>query len=312
MIDLLPLDSPQWKTLKLSSGKAGSIPNSIRQFSSNPNFKGKLFDSIWQSAYHQYSLYDAMFAIIPHLVSIADALPAEKCLNLWLVVGGAAAMYDPKIEHAPSNLLPGYEQAIAHAEPRCLENLQTAKLKLNEAYNLIVAAIGLAGHAVGKMEMDNMFAYDDAESKVICPKDESEIIVSVNDWGLAVISYDDDDPPSPPPKNARAPLANPGTFKGSKRTPNPWQNIGAELRDLATKKNLLAGVQPHIEIAAAVAEAGVTAKVKPGAIFSLIGALLTYKGFPKPALKYFHLWDSIECPNCQSKLIFADNWWGLR
>jgi hypothetical protein len=66
----------------------------------------------------------------------------------------------------------------------------------------------------------------------------------------------------------------------------------------------------HLQVAAAIAEQGLRADSEVGAAFSLLGAMLSAKGFTDPALRYFHAWDVVACPICAAEFVFCDHWWG--
>lgn len=309
MTEKLSLESPRWQTLQSFGGISEDLPKLIEQAQAECALgKNQAFRNLQDRIYHQYSCCEATFAVLPYLVEIGAEVPYEKCRDIWVLVGHIAVTCDAYAELSPVDLLPVFRSALSDAEPRCIESFLANPLELYETYYLSVAAIGMAGHPLGKLFMDNPFAHKEAESTAICPYCGMRIQVACFDSGL-VVGYDPVLYPNPP-ESSQMP-ERPGAFEIPKRSPNPWAPVGRELRALIQKGGDLPGARSYLEVAALLAEGGLTPDVDIKIVFSLLGALITLKGYPKPAMRYFHTHDKISCPSCKSNFVFADHWWGL-
>lgn len=75
---MLPLDSPRWKRLVHAYGTSSDVPAWIREFGSIDShgceawLEGRLNEVLWGALCHQYTVYSATIASIPHFVDIAD------------------------------------------------------------------------------------------------------------------------------------------------------------------------------------------------------------------------------------------------
>lgn len=311
MDNKLPLDSARWRELQSTTVTSADLPKLIRQIQIQKRLSNsKPFVKLIDRIIHQFDCCEATYAVVPYLVEIGDGLLLEERLEIWNWVGTIAATYDVSEDPAPEDLLPTFQSALQVAEVGCIDTLIGKNWDLEDSYNLSVDAFGLAGHALGKLTMDKMVAYDDAESAARCPNCSEEVEVAVFDAGLVVVGEGNSSDPAPP--NPERLLANPTAFEVATRSPNPWASIGNALRTLAQQAIDRPSVLAHLEAAASVAEGGLTPDVKAGPAFSLLGGLIMLKGFPEPAMRYFHAWDRISCPYCESEFVFADHWWGLQ
>src|SRR5262245_26715391 len=67
---MIPLDSGRWLELRDAYGSAAGIPSILRAIAA-----GKATDEewgeLWSRTYHQGNIFEASYAIVPHLVNIA-------------------------------------------------------------------------------------------------------------------------------------------------------------------------------------------------------------------------------------------------
>jgi hypothetical protein len=305
----LPLDSPRWRSLESFGGDSSEIPALIRQLLQQADpADGEALAELQDRIYQQYSCTEAAYAVLPYLIEAATTRPPDQGVNLWILIGSIAATCQPSLDHPPQDLLPAFRLGISEAEPRCLQALLQGKWDLIRSYYLSLASIALAGHRLGKLFVDNLFPHAEANSTAICPKCRAQIEVAVFDTGLVV---QDPQKPYPDPPAPGLPPEKPRRFQFTARSPNPWATVGRESRALIRARSDLAPVTPHLEAAASLAESGLTPDAPAALVFCLVGSLITLKGFPEPAVRYFHTCDSIACPNCGNRFIFAEHWWGL-
>ena len=309
MNHLLPLDDPRWKTLESFGPRPGRIPSLLRRVEKERKFTdGKAFDALWAEIFDQYSCVEASYAVLPHLVRIGADAPRAEAAFLWTMIGSLATSCDGTEGPPPADLVEGFREGIAEAEGHCLRALQEEKCELEICYDLSVAALGLAGHPLGKLIMDDYAPSGDGESQAVCPDCDSEVVVAVFDEGLVVLEDEEAEPDAPdPPRELVRP---PRTPRMKAREPNPWKPIAGELAKHAKAGDESDERARHRELAAAVAAAGVTPEVDTGPAFSLLGSLLRMKGYPDAAVRLFHAWDRIRCPECGAEFTFAERWWG--
>jgi hypothetical protein len=311
MSHLLPLDDPRWKTLESFGARPGRIPTLLRRVEKERKFSdGKAFDALWAEIFDQYSCVDASYAVLPHLVRIGAEAPPGEAAFLWTMVGSLATSCDGTEGPPPADLIEAFREGVAEAEVHCLRALAQEKCELDLCYDLSVAALGLAGHPLGKLIMDDYAPADDGESQAVCPDCASEVYVAVFDEGLVALEDEEAEPHAPDP--ARELVRPPRPPRMPAREPNPWRPIAGELAKLAKDFEGSDETARHLELAAAVAAAGVTAEIPAGPVFSLLGGLLQMKGFPDAAVRLFHAWDSIQCPECRAEFTFAERWWGVQ
>jgi hypothetical protein len=298
-------------TLESFGPRPGRIPTLLRRVEKERKFSdGKAFDALWAEIFDQYSCADASYAVLPHLVRIGTGAPPSDAAFLWTMVGSLATSCDGTEGPPPADLLEGFREGIAEAEVHCLRTLVREECELELCYDLSVAALGLAGHALGKLIMDDYAPAEDGESQAVCPDCGSEVYVAVFDEGLVVLEDEEAEPDAPDP--ARGLVRPPRPPRLPTREPNPWRTIAGELAKLTKGFEGSDEAARHLELAAAVAAAGVTPDVGAGPAFSLLGALLQMKGFPDAAVRFFHAWDRIQCPECKAEFAFAEQWWGVQ
>lgn len=309
MATKLPLDSPRWQQLQSFGGNGAALPVLIRRAQAGPDgvqAVARLEDLIYQ----QYSCCEATFAVVPHLVELVASYPTDRRAPLCILLGSIAATCDLPPGSRVEDLIPAYRSALADAEPLCVETLLAGAWDLQTSYYLGVSAIGLAAHPLGGLFMDNLVPHAKANSTAVCPRCGTSVVVAVFDTGL--VAYSGGSQPYPKaPEPGRTPTApvNPTT---PGRDPNPWAEVGRRLHLLIG--GLTTTSYPglaHVRAASVVAESGLTPRVSASGVFSLLGALITLKGFPDRAMRFYHACDSITCPSCSLAFVFAEHWWGL-
>jgi hypothetical protein len=304
MINKVPLESSRWKSLK-SYGDPGEIPCLIRQLQqmTDPGTIDRLSD-LQDYIYQQYVSSEAAYAVVPWLVEIGSRLGSEQDPYIWILIGHIAATSNIVGDPAPMDLLPDFRAALAAAEPMCLNMLLNGGWDLLGTYYLATAATAMAGNAVGKLAMDNLSPKPKyGESFANCPGCAIQVRVAFFDDGLVVAQ--NSTPASPKPQLP----AEPRKLASSVRSSNPWLLVKEQLQEFIGDTSHIPGAVPHLEASVDLSSRGVTPDVPAEFGFSLIGSLLMLKGYSKPAMRYFHAWDSIKCTRCGSTFVFADHWW---
>jgi len=229
--------------------------------------------------------------------------------DIWILIGHIAATYKPEVDPAPPDLLQAFHSSLVTAESGCLSGPLKEVWDLRTAYYLVLAALALAGHPLGKLVMDNLFPHTEAESAAICPSCNNRVRVAFFNSGVEVLAN--------AKSHASAPVTNrildgPRVFQALHRSPNSWKSMAGTFREFLQHTSERPDLRLHLEAAGVALKAGISSDLDIGIAFSVLGGLLTLKGFPGPAMRYFHAWDKILCPLCKREFIFADHWWLLK
>jgi hypothetical protein len=124
---MLELGDPKWRNLSHAYGSALNIPPLIEQLKSAPpsnDWKAEPWFSLWSSLCHQFDVYPATYAAIPHIVAIAASKPVKHRLEFFSFIAAVEAYRHRK--NAPS--IPGflerdYGAAIEQAARLILDSL---------------------------------------------------------------------------------------------------------------------------------------------------------------------------------------------
>jgi hypothetical protein len=189
---MVPLDSPRWKELRHAYGSAANIPGVIRaiQAGQAPLKSASLAEmrsapTPWETAftalYHQGTIYSATYAALPHLVTIADALPPEKRMETLLWVGAVVGSVGPH-GPIPEDLLSDFENAIERVRGWSLEVARAAGSDSEQELPSVVAAFGLLRYRDSRVAEAIEELYD-VEVIFECFRCEAEVIVHLEEPG---------------------------------------------------------------------------------------------------------------------------------
>jgi len=125
---MLDLNSPLWKDLTHAYGSAADIPVLLEQL--KPAGLKKSPDSepwfsLWSALCHQYDVYSASYAALPHIVAIASSQPARNRLDHLFLASSIEAFRH--LDDAPPMLVElrdAYQQAIEQASQLILDCLK--------------------------------------------------------------------------------------------------------------------------------------------------------------------------------------------
>jgi hypothetical protein len=168
---MVELASRLWKEYRHAYGPATDIPDLLRQARATPRTRRadeEPWHSLWSALCHQYDVYSASIAALPHLVEMAgERRPADRLEPLLLA--GAIETYrhrqgGPDI---PSHLEATYRSALARAASLTVEALEQERDE--DAYRGLLAALaafqGYPRLAAG---------INSLESRMICPECDKE------------------------------------------------------------------------------------------------------------------------------------------
>jgi len=169
---MLELDNPKWRNLSHAYGAALDIPLLIEQLKSAPpskDWKAEPWFSLWSTLCHQFDVYPATYAAIPHIVAIVASKPVKHRLEFFSFIAAVEAYRHRK--HTPS--IPGflekdYFTAIEHAA-----NLIRDSLVVDWDEEEMIVLLGAYAITRGHPGLGNAIIFMPEES--ICPECEATV-----------------------------------------------------------------------------------------------------------------------------------------
>jgi hypothetical protein len=144
-VTVLDLKSPRWVELKHAYGPAGDVPGLLRRLESE-GADSEVWTEVWSALCHQYSVYTATYAAVPHVVAIAKAMPpARRLMHLCFVGTVAACAHLPGAHPIPGDLRPAYEEALRTVTALILESL-AGHWDEADLRHLMASLAGVKGH----------------------------------------------------------------------------------------------------------------------------------------------------------------------
>lgn len=124
---MLSLDSPRWNDLTHAYGSAADIPTLLVQLKTAPPQRDGTLEpwySLWSALCHQYDVYPASYAALPHIVAIARARSGRDRLDhLLLAVSIEACRHLEDAPPIPADLQDAYQQGLKQAADLTMECL---------------------------------------------------------------------------------------------------------------------------------------------------------------------------------------------
>lgn len=193
---MLDLDSERWRSLSHAYGSARDVPEMLRDLSRKPT--DKAWDRLWAAVCHQSTVYTSSFAVVPHLVALAESRPPKEQVMFWVFVGTVAAHARTK---APEDLRGDYEEANARAATLIHGLLKTRPAAELDTTYLIQALAAVRGCRGPGRVLDNLV---NGDFFAACPKCEAELEAAVSADGILLKSGEErvwvESAPGKPPK----------------------------------------------------------------------------------------------------------------
>jgi hypothetical protein len=157
---MLDLNSPLWKDLTHAYGSAADIPALLEQLktaSPQKKYDDEPWFSLWSALCHQYDVYTASYAALPHIIANAASRTARERLDyLFLSSSIEGFRHFDDAPPIPADLWESYQQAIQQASELILDCL---KLDWPEPdYRILLGALAVVqghpqfGNAVFELE----------------------------------------------------------------------------------------------------------------------------------------------------------------
>jgi hypothetical protein len=145
---MLNLESDRWSKLSHAYGSAGDIPELLRRLPDAPPMKPKNDDPwyyAWSALCHQYSVYTASYAAVPHLVEMASAARGRRRLDFLSLTGSIEAFrHLPGAPSFPAGLKEPYLGALHRAKELTIASLREkwAESDLRELLGVVAVLSG--------------------------------------------------------------------------------------------------------------------------------------------------------------------------
>ena len=123
---MLSLDDPMWRELRHAYGEGSDIVAWLSTLRESKPLRDDLFDvHPWDSLCHQWTVYPATFAAVPHIVDIVSRHPANDRSRMALLsfVGWSAAISQLPGSEFPESLRRPYEAALLTAATLIAESI---------------------------------------------------------------------------------------------------------------------------------------------------------------------------------------------
>lgn len=126
---MLALDSPRWSELTHAYGEASDIPALLSSLKTAPppaGYQSEPWFSLWSALCHQYDVYTASYAAIPHVVNIAaDRQRDERLEHVNFIASVEAFRHRRNAPPIPADLESSYLTSIDRAACLVLECLES-------------------------------------------------------------------------------------------------------------------------------------------------------------------------------------------
>jgi len=160
---MLPLTDPRWSTLKSNYGSGAQVVE-LLALARNGDLNDAGYEELFQSLCHQYTLSEAAYAALPHLLEIAQAVPQLREEFLLLAGWCYACSALPNAPALPSDLSAAWRSVPVRAIPMTAEVLQE-KIPSQEQFRALTSSLAAYnGH------FSLAFVLESLDVEVECPQ----------------------------------------------------------------------------------------------------------------------------------------------
>ncbi|MFF6986473.1 PQQ-binding-like beta-propeller repeat protein [Streptomyces sp. NPDC010273] len=269
----LPLNSPRWHDLE------GVTAEEVRVLLTH------LADDLPADG----TVSDSAYAVLPHLVEAAAALPPEQSVDFWVDLGFIVTAEDRA--PVPADLEAGFSAALRLAEQAAARSFLAAGAPAKVCGQLALSCVAFAGHHIGEALRD----VEPGESylQLVCPG-------CGYDTEILTFFVDPVHPPFAAPE-----LADPSGH--ARQGQHPWGEVADALRG----ETLGQEWEPFLRVAREVAAAGLPVETPGSAVLCLVAGMVAAKGTPhwagaEWARQLALLTGHFSCWNCEQAWTIAD------
>lgn len=146
---MLPLDSPRWKSFLTYFGTPEQVPQRLASWreSIGSRDEERQWSDLWEQFLHQFTITDAAYAAVPHVVRELDRIEPRKRFDylVELALIESARQTDAGSPALAPDLADAYHAAVSSARRFAVELLSLEWPKLEFRYLMSVLA-SLHGH----------------------------------------------------------------------------------------------------------------------------------------------------------------------
>ncbi len=179
---MLDLNSPKWEGLTNAYGSAAGIPALLEELQTagpQQTYTTEPWFSLWSALCHQYDVYTASYAALPHIIAIAGNRSAGDRLDYLMLASSIEAFRH--LENAPPippDLQEAYLEGLKQAFRLILDCL---KLDWSESeYRILLGAMAVVR---GQPQLGNAIFELERESE--CPNCQNSFITRGYDLFLS-------------------------------------------------------------------------------------------------------------------------------
>ncbi|MFD4872092.1 WD40 repeat domain-containing protein [Streptomyces sp. NPDC058420] len=232
---------------------------------------------------------DSAYAVLPHVVEAAAALPPDQSVDFWVDLGFIVTAEDrPTV---PADLEAGFSAALRLAEQAAARSLLAAGAPAKVCGQLALSCVAFAGHHIGAA----LWGVEPGQShlQLVCPGCEY-------DTEILTFFVDPVHPAFGAPELAD--LAD-----HARRGQHPWSEVADALRGDTLGQEW----EPFLRVAREVAAAGVPVEASGSAVLCLVAGMVAAKGTPhwagsEWARQLALLTGHFRCWNCEQSWTISD------
>ncbi|MDX3697878.1 hypothetical protein PV726_48540 [Streptomyces europaeiscabiei] len=238
---------------------------------------------------HQGTVYDGAYAALPHLVEAATALSPGQARDFWLDMGLiVTAEGRPPV---PADLEAGFGAALRLAERSAVRSFLAPGTPAALCAGLALSCVAFAGHHAATALWRFL---DPRESHVVLLCPGCGIDTEIPEFFVDPVRPPFEAPGLPDPAHVR-------------HGEHPWGEVAAVLQEEVLGEEW----EPFLQVARAVAAAGVPPETPAQAVLCLVAGMVAATGTPawagrEWARKLMLLTGCFRCPDCEQTRTIAD------
>jgi len=165
---MLPLDSERWAELKASSGNSGAL--AARLLREIRDGTAANWVELYHQACHQFSVGEVAYAVVPHVLDIAESLPMRDRREPLVIAGTVAACIANRPKRVPpisEDLRRHYQATASTALELALEALRDRSWRPGEVIDLLAVVAALQGRHNLAI---HLFLHGGSDDELECPE----------------------------------------------------------------------------------------------------------------------------------------------
>jgi len=177
---VLALKSNRWRDLEGCFGSGEVIPDLLRRLDKKYSKQNRL--KLWDHLFHQYSVYTAAFAAVPHLVRMLPNVDERANVDLLIDIGSIATFANEReLKSVEADIRDGYQASLIEARGVAVNLFGMVPLSEDELVYLLMGIPGLSGYNSLGIVLESL---SDKEFSCSCPDCSKRVFVSEKENAL--------------------------------------------------------------------------------------------------------------------------------